>query len=158
MARDNVQRHDLADRVRLIQSDGFASVPSDARYDLIIANPPYVPASSMSVLPPEYAHEPRQALAAGDDGLDLVRQLMRDAADYLTDDGVLVMEVGEAAAALLETVGPLPLIWCEFERGGDGVFVVDAAALRAADGAPSSGRGAGKNKQAGLELGQQSGD
>lgn len=132
VARDNVARHDVADRVRLIQSDGFDAVPADRRYDLIIANPPYVPTSSMATLPVEYTHEPSLALEAGRDGLDLVRQLMRRAPEYLARDGALLMEVGEAAAALIEDVGPLPLVWCEFERGGDGVFVVDAASLIAA--------------------------
>ncbi|MEO1573648.1 MAG: 50S ribosomal protein L3 N(5)-glutamine methyltransferase, partial [Pseudomonadota bacterium] len=132
VARDNVARHDVADRVNLVQSDGFGAVPKDRRYDLIIANPPYVPTSSMATLPAEYTHEPSLALEAGSDGLDLARQLMREAPSFLAPDGALLMEVGEAAAALIEDTGPLPLVWCEFERGGDGVFVVDAASLNAA--------------------------
>lgn len=132
VASDNVQRHGVADRVNLIQSDGFEAVPADRHYDLIIANPPYVPSASMATLPKEYAHEPSLALAAGDDGLDLVRHLLRAAPAHLAHDGALLMEVGEAAAALIDAVGPLPLVWCEFSRGGDGVFVVDAASLNAA--------------------------
>ena len=132
LARENVTRHAVEDRVRLIESDGFAALPVDGRYDLIIANPPYVPASSIEALPAEYTHEPLRALASGDDGLDLVRRLMREAAGYLQPDGAMLMEVGESAAALIAEVGPLPLVWCEFARGGDGVFLVEAAALRAA--------------------------
>ncbi len=132
VAADNVARHGVADRVNLIQSDGFANVPGDRHYDLIVANPPYVPTASMQALPAEYTHEPSLALAAGDDGLGVVRQLLRDAPAHLAADGALLMEVGEAAAALMAAVGPLPLIWCEFARGGDGVFVIDAASLNAA--------------------------
>ncbi len=129
----NVHRHDLDERVALIQADVFDGVPQE-RYSLIISNPPYVDAAAMAALPAEYRHEPGAALAAGEDGLDVVRRILRDAPRYLADDGLLVVEVGDSDDAVAEAFGHLPLTWLEFEQGGYGVFVVRAADLRAAAG------------------------
>ncbi|MFK8015538.1 MAG: 50S ribosomal protein L3 N(5)-glutamine methyltransferase [Gammaproteobacteria bacterium] len=129
VARANVAQHQMQHQVRVLESDLYAALDGQ-RYDLIVANPPYVPSSSMAKLPAEYAHEPSFALLAADDGLQLVATLLRDAHRHLTDDGVLLMEVGESAEAFAQRYPELPVMWCEFERGGDGVFAIDARALR----------------------------
>lgn len=127
VADENIRRHGLEDRVTALQSDLFAS--ASGRYDLIVSNPPYVDADDMNSLPEEYHHEPELALAAGDDGLDLVRIMLQQARDYLTDDGLLVVEVGNSWPALVEAYPELPLVWPEFKRGGHGVFVLQARDL-----------------------------
>ena len=128
VADENIQRHQLQDRVVALQSDLFSA--ASGCYDLIVSNPPYVDADDMNSLPDEYHHEPELALAAGDDGLDLVRIMLAQAADYLTDDGLLVVEVGNSWPALAAAYPQLPFIWPEFERGGHGVFVLQARDLR----------------------------
>lgn len=129
VARANVARHGLEGRVRAVRSDGFAAL--DGTYDLIVSNPPYVSAAQMRALPPEHRHEPALALAAGPEGLDFALRILREAPARLRDPGLLVVEVGEAADALQARLPELPLIWPEFARGGDGVFVIGAAQLRA---------------------------
>lgn len=126
VAEHNVQRYDLQQRVRLIKSDLLAQLPVSAnnRYDLIVCNPPYVDAQDMAALPAEFRHEPDLALAGGEDGLDLVEKILQQAADYLTDDGVLVIEVGNSEAAAITRFAQYPLTWLEFERGGHGVFLL----------------------------------
>jgi len=127
LARINVERHDLADRIALLAGDGFAAVRD--RYDLIVCNPPYVNASSMARLPPEFKAEPALALAGGDDGMDFVRRVMRDAAAHLQPRGLLVLEIGhervhfDAAFASLEVVG-LPT-----SEGDDAVMLITQEAL-----------------------------
>ena len=118
-----------ADRVVALQSDLFTA--ASGKYDLIISNPPYVDADDMSCLPEEYHHEPELALAAGEDGLDLVRIMLSQVRDYLTDDGVFVLEVGNSFPALAAAYPELPFIWPEFERGGHGVCVLHARDLDA---------------------------
>lgn len=130
VARRNVDEHGLADRVRLIQSDLFGALAGE-RYDLIVANPPYVDARAMAELPPEYRHEPRLALAAGEDGLDLVRRILREAPAHLNAGGWLAMEIGHNRPALEAAYPALPLIWPEIEGGEDTVFLVDREALTA---------------------------
>jgi len=122
VAAQNVSRHDLDDRVRLVRSDLLTSC--EASYDLIISNPPYVPRRSFLALAPEYMHEPELALTAGEDGLDVVRRLLQQCVAHLTAHGLLVVEVGEAAAALQRAFPQLPFTWLDFARGGDGVFVL----------------------------------
>lgn len=132
LARRNVARHGLEDRVRVIKSDLLTGVRGE-RYDLILSNPPYVPSRSMEALPAEFNHEPRLGLEAGDDGLDLVRDLLRQAPEHLDGQGVLVCEVGEAAEALHDLLAPvIEPIWLEFAHGGDGVFLLEADACRTA--------------------------
>lgn len=127
VAEANIQRHQLHDRVVALQSDLFAA--ADGKYDLIVSNPPYVDAEDMDSLPEEYRHEPELALAAGDDGLDLVRIMLAEARQYLADDGLLVVEVGNSWPALEAAFPDVSFIWPEFERGGHGVFVLQACDL-----------------------------
>jgi ribosomal protein L3 glutamine methyltransferase len=129
VAAINQQRHGLQARTQLFQSDLLSALPL-RRYDVIISNPPYVDAEDMTDLPEEYWHEPRLALVAGDDGLDLARRILTQAADFLAPDGVLILEVGNSADALAAAFPQLPFIWLEFARGGHGVCVLPASALR----------------------------
>lgn len=128
VAAVNVERYKDA-RVTLIESDLFSGM-SAQRYDVIVCNPPYVDADDMANLPEEYRHEPVLALASGFDGLDFTRRLLRETADYLTDNGVLIVEVGNSAEALEQAFPTVPFMWLEFQRGGDGVFMLSAAELR----------------------------
>lgn len=128
VARDNVERHGLEERVTVIHSDLYAALDGE-RFDLIVTNPPYVPASSMAALPDEYRHEPVSALEAADNGLALVRVIVEQAREHLTDDGVLICEVGESRDAAEALFAHLPISWVDFEHGGDGVFVISAADL-----------------------------
>lgn len=133
VARRNIARHGLQGRVRALASDLFASIggDDDDGYDIIVSNPPYVGAAEMETLPPEYAHEPTLALAAGQTGLDLVLRILRDAPDYLADDGILVVEVGNSADALAAALPAVPFTWIDFEHGGEGVFTLDSSTLDA---------------------------
>lgn len=129
LAAENLRLHRMEDRVRLFRSDLLADLPAGV-YDLILANPPYVPEASMAELPPEFLWEPRLGLVAGADGLDLVRRLIAQAAERLSEHGILVCEVGEAAEALDAWLADEALIWLEFAHGGDGVFLLDRAGCR----------------------------
>ncbi|MDF2445676.1 MAG: protein-(glutamine-N5) methyltransferase, ribosomal protein L3-specific [Moraxellaceae bacterium] len=129
VASVNVEHHDLQDNVNLIESDVFAKLPGQ-RYDLIVSNPPYVDAEDMADLPPEFLKEPELGLASGRDGLDLTRRILAEAADHLTEDGVLVVEVGNSQWALQQEFPDVAFAWVEFENGGEGVFVLTAAQCR----------------------------
>jgi len=131
VARRNVERHQLADRVTLIESDLFQSIPA-RRYDLIVANPPYVPVQTVGDLPAEYRAEPGLGLASGSDGLDAVLSILLDAPDFLGEDGVLVCEVGESEQRLAAALPGIPFLWLEFEHGGSGVFVLTKGQLEEA--------------------------
>lgn len=141
VARINIARHQLEGRVHAIESNLYAALPG-RRYDLIVSNPPYVPIASMEVLPDEYRHEPELGLVAGHDGLDLMPELLRGALDHLNPGGLLVVEVGEAEEALVERYPEVPFTWLEFERGGEGVFLLTEAQLR--DSAPAFARAPGE--------------
>ena len=132
VAARNVRRHGLAQRVRLIRSDLFAEVPKTA-YDLIVANPPYVPRRRLEDLPPEYRREPALGLVSGDDGLDAALAILQSAPSCLAGDGILICEVGESENALAELLPGVPFLWLEFAHGGSGVFLLDRAQLEAAD-------------------------
>lgn len=131
LAGENIALHGVGDRVRPVLSDLFDALePGEDRYDLILSNPPYVDAGDLAALPAEFRHEPMLALAAGDDGLDCARRILRRAAEFLTDDGLLVLEVGNSARALEEVFPDLAFTWVELERGGDGVMVASVDELR----------------------------
>lgn len=128
VAARNRALHGLEERTRLLESDLFAAL-DEQDYDVIVSNPPYVAAAELEALPAEYRHEPRLAFAAGETGLDLVLRILRDAPDFLADDGVLVVEVGNTAAVLAERFPGLPVTWLEFARGGEGVFLLHRGEL-----------------------------
>lgn len=123
VARINVRRHRLGRRVRLRESDHFSAL-AGARYDLIVANPPYVGARELRRLPPEYRHEPRVALAAGTRGLDSVAVILSEAQRHLRTRGLLIVEVGNTEGAVRRAYPRLPFLWLEFARGGGGVFLL----------------------------------
>ena len=128
MARRNVAAYRLTRRVRLVRSDLFAEL-GDARYDLILCNPPYVPDAAMRRLPPEYHHEPALALGSGRDGLDFVRRLIAQTAGHLTRRGLLVVEIGDGRAAVERAFPRLAVTWLETAAGRDLVFAVTREAL-----------------------------
>jgi len=129
VAQKNRAMHDLEESLQLLQSDVFDEIP-DATFDLIISNPPYVGAVEMASIPKEYQHEPTLALAAGEDGLGIVVRILAQAESYLTDNGMLVVEVGNSDEALQQRYPEVPFLWLEFERGGHGVFALSAKQLR----------------------------
>ncbi len=129
VAAINRARHGLYERLRLIRSDLFDALQPEP-YDVIVSNPPYVGAAEYTTLPAEYRHEPAVGLQAGSDGLDLVRRILADAARFLARRGILVVEVGETAAKLEQAYPQVPFTWLEFERGGSGVFLLNAAELQ----------------------------
>jgi ribosomal protein L3 glutamine methyltransferase len=128
VARINRQRHGMEERVKLIESDLFSALEGK-RYDIIVSNPPYVPREDVLQLADEYQHEPASGLIAGDDGLDIVVRLLRDAALYLADNGILVVEVGYTHDALQAQYPEVPFIWLDFEQGGTGVLLLQADRL-----------------------------
>ena len=123
VAQRNVSEYGLADRINLIRSDLFANL-RDKSYDLIICNPPYVNALAMESLPPEYGKEPRLALDGGEDGLDAVRTVIKDAPRFLAPGGTLVVEVGHGRAATELAFAQLPFVWLETETAADSVFLL----------------------------------
>lgn len=123
VAQRNVSDYGLADRVNLIRSDLFQNLPEKS-YDLIISNPPYVTAMAMESLPAEYRHEPALALDGGDDGMDAVRVIVRDAPQFLSPDGVLVVEVGHNRDAAEASFPRLPFTWLPTLDAEDGVFLL----------------------------------
>lgn len=129
VAKMNVERHGMEKQVRLMQSDLFAGI-GQQRYDIIISNPPYVDVADMIALPDEYRHEPNLGLAAGEDGLDFAIKILYEASKHLTDDGLLIMEVGNSEQAMIQRYPNVPFIWLEFTRGGQGVFILTAEQLK----------------------------
>ena len=127
VARINVDKHNLAKRITLLQSDLFANVRGP--YDLIVCNPPYVNTHSMRALPPEYQAEPALALAGGEDGMDLVRTILREAPAHLSDIGVLVLEIGNERAHFEHAFRRLEVAWLETSAGDDQVLLVARDAL-----------------------------
>jgi ribosomal protein L3 glutamine methyltransferase len=121
LARRNIADHRLDDRITIHRGDLFAPL-GNGRYDLIISNPPYVDGRGMAKLPPEYRHEPRMALAAGDDGLDLVRRILAEAPRHLTKNGNLLCEIGRGRRPLETAYPRLPFLWLDTEQSEGEVF------------------------------------
>jgi ribosomal protein L3 glutamine methyltransferase len=139
VCRRNVRRLGLAGRVTALRSDYFSAVPH-RRYDIIVSNPPYVGRAEMRALPPEYRREPKLGLASGVDGLDSARAILARAGEFLDDDGILVVEVGNTERALIKGFPRLPFIWPQIAIGGGGVFLLHARDLAAAQGELQRGR------------------
>jgi ribosomal protein L3 glutamine methyltransferase len=131
VARINVDEYALDDRIALFEGDLFAPLP-ERRYNVIIANPPYVNSTSMEALPAEYRHEPELALAGGEDGMDVVRRIVKEARNWLTEDGLLVVEIGNERANVEAAFGGLDLVWLSTSAGDDTVFLIQAGDLPAA--------------------------
>ncbi|WP_428771733.1 50S ribosomal protein L3 N(5)-glutamine methyltransferase [Vibrio sp.] len=128
VAEQNIQDHGMEQQVFPIRSDLFRDLPQE-QYNLIVSNPPYVDEEDMNSLPQEFTHEPELGLAAGSDGLKLVRRILANAADYLTDNGILICEVGNSMVHMIEQYPHIPFTWIEFEHGGHGVFMLTKAQL-----------------------------
>ena len=128
VARINVDKHAMGARITLLKSDLLNDVKGP--YDLIVCNPPYVNSQSMAALPPEYQHEPALALAGGDDGMDLVRRIVHDAAAHLSEVGVLLLEIGNERAHFEHAFRKLEVAWLETSAGDDQVLLVTRDALK----------------------------
>jgi ribosomal protein L3 glutamine methyltransferase len=129
VAAMNLRQHDLEDAIDLYRSDLFDAIPPQS-FEVIVCNPPYVDAEDLAALGEEYRHEPEIGLAAGDDGLALVGRILRSAPEYLAEDGVLFLEVGNSQAAMQQKYDFLPMAWIDFEFGGAGVCCIHARDLR----------------------------
>ncbi|MEY3807745.1 MAG: hypothetical protein RI893_721 [Pseudomonadota bacterium] len=129
VARINIAKHQLDDAVTLYQSDLFNELPR-TRYDVIVSNPPYVSLGEWAKLPAEFRAEPDMGFKGGDSGLDLVLRILVDADNYLAEQGILIIEVGSSAETLQNAFPDVPFYWLNFERGGDGVFLLTAEQVR----------------------------
>lgn len=125
IARANVRRHRLGRRLRLRRADVYAGL-GRRRYDVIVSNPPYVSTAEMRALAPEYRAEPALGLQAPRRGLAIIERILEGARQHLTPDGILIVEAGATAGAVRRRFPRLPFTWLEFERGGDGVFLLRA--------------------------------
>ncbi|NOR68891.1 MAG: 50S ribosomal protein L3 N(5)-glutamine methyltransferase [Methylomarinum sp.] len=125
VAQINIDKHDVSEQLTIYKSDLFNALP-DNKYDVIVSNPPYVAIQEWKELPTEYHNEPEMGFTAGVTGLDLVLRILVDANDYLTEQGILIIEVGSSAETLQQMFPEIPFYWLEFERGGDGVFLLTA--------------------------------
>ncbi len=130
VAEQNIQDHGMEQQVFPIRSDLFRDLPKE-QYNIIVTNPPYVDEEDMNSLPTEFTHEPALGLAAGTDGLKLVRRILANAPDYLTEKGILVCEVGNSMVHMMEQYPHIPFTWLEFENGGHGVFLLTREQLLA---------------------------
>ena len=135
VAEKNVRAFGLNERVQVLKSDLFSALNDTPQggYDLIVSNPPYVDAGDLASMPAEFGKEPVLGLAAGADGLDIVRRILAQAGQYLSDTGILVVEVGNSWEALEAAYPDVPFLWVEFENGGHGVFVMSADELNSRD-------------------------
>ena len=128
VATENLQRLQLQDRVSIIKSDVFDNLQNE-KYDIIVSNPPYVGQLEYEGLPQEYKQEPVVGLTSGHDGLDCVRRILSQAAQFLNPHGILIVEVGNSQEALQVAFPQIPFMWLEFERGGEGVFLLEREQL-----------------------------
>jgi ribosomal protein L3 glutamine methyltransferase len=128
VAQINIENHGLSEQVIPIQSDVFSGVEGQS-YDLIVTNPPYVDQEDVDALPQEYLHEPEMGLGSGIDGLDIVREILSQAASHLNDNGILICEVGNSQMHVEYVYPQVPFIWLTFENGGHGVFMLNKAQL-----------------------------
>ena len=119
----NIKNHDMAGRIKIIESDLFENL-TNSKFDLIVSNPPYVDKQDLLSMPPEYHYEPKISLMAGDDGLSFVLRILRDVRDFLTEKGVLIVEVGNSRSALESMFPSIPFFWFEFSEGDAGVFML----------------------------------
>jgi len=124
MANENIAYQHAEDRVRAIKSDLFDGVKGEV-YDLIVSNPPYVTNDEYAAMPAEYSHEPVLGLTSGDDGLDITLRILDEAADHLSEDGLLIVEVGDSEHALVALLPRLPFVWLEFKVGQMGIFALE---------------------------------
>ncbi len=125
VANINIEKHQLNQQVTAIQSDLWQHCPTK-KYDLIVSNPPYVGSAEMQTLPNEYRHEPELALQAEDNGLAIVERILLQASNYLTENGIIIIEVGNSDEAVVEKWPDIAFTWLEFEQGGHGLFMLDA--------------------------------
>lgn len=128
VAQSNIVKHHMTDQVSALESDLFSGLIGQV-FDLIVSNPPYVNQEDLAAMPAEYQAEPDIALGSGDDGLDFTRQLLREARTHLSDQGSLIVEVGNSWPTLESAYPMVPFTWLEFETGGHGVFILSAAQL-----------------------------
>ena len=128
VAQDNIDRYELGSRVTPVHSDLFSEL-GDREYDLIVSNPPYVDIDDLSSMPSEYQAEPAIALGSGEDGLDITRRMLLEAAHYLKDDGLLIVEVGNSWVNLEAAFSNVPFFWLDLEHGGHGIFLIRRAEL-----------------------------
>ncbi len=128
LAAMNISLHGLDDRVARVRSDLFEAL--QGKFDLIVCNPPYVSQAEIDDLPAEFAREPVLGLLSGDEGLQIPLQILREASDYLTAEGLLVMEVGYSHERLAQRLREVPLLWLEFSQGGEGVFAITTSQLQ----------------------------
>ena len=133
VAARNLDRHGLSDHIELFHGDLWSPLPDpidENRFDLIICNPPYVNAASMRALPAEYHAEPALALAGGDDGMDLIRKIIANAPDYLSERGALVLEIGNEVEHFQKAFPQIPVIWMDVSAGNEQVLLIQAEDLR----------------------------
>jgi ribosomal protein L3 glutamine methyltransferase len=129
VARINIERHGLSERVRAVESDVFSALAGE-RYDVIVSNPPYVDAVDIVAMPKEYRHEPKLGLAAGKHGLDVVERILREAANHLRDGGILVVEVGNSREHVERAWPNVPFVWLTTSTGDESVFLLTVDDLR----------------------------
>jgi ribosomal protein L3 glutamine methyltransferase len=127
VAQRNIEQHGVEGRVRAVQSDLFSGLQGS--YDLIVSNPPYVSAEEVAELPAEYRHEPELGLVSDDDGLAIPLQILREAPAFLSEEGMLILELGYSWELLAQRYPDLPVLWLDFESGGEGVFAITREAL-----------------------------
>jgi ribosomal protein L3 glutamine methyltransferase len=124
VAARNVEKHGVGRQVNLVKSDLFTGL-DNTKYDLIVSNPPYVSGGVFANLPPEYMAEPSAGLVCGEDGLEIVLKILDASPEYLKENGLLIVEVGESAEALVELLPQTPFLWLDFHHGGEGIFLLE---------------------------------